>query len=371
MTLNASGPISLAGTVVGQSIQIELGGNGTTQTNIGSLATRTLAGVPSGQISLSNFYGKSNASTPPSGSITIRSGLPAQTFEGVAFGAGLFAAVSASGTIYTSPTGVTWTLQTTFAGFSFNSIMFANGTFVACGSISGSPSVVTSTNGTSWTLHSVGGTTGSAVNTFGCVYNGTQFVVATSNLGNNICEVATTTAFVTWTVHTITGSGTGLQNDTVGQQIAYGNGAYVINCIDFSNNGFLFHSTNLTTWASTSISPANTPIRTVGYVDSSFVAGGSIASKYLLYTSPDGSTWTNQQPTTGGLVNGVYMLVAGTYAFVTGPTMTTGIAFSNTPTNTATWSTVGGAAGKVILGIAYNSGTYVGVGTSGFVCTFG
>ena len=31
MTLNASGPISLAGTTAGQSIQIELGGSGTTQ----------------------------------------------------------------------------------------------------------------------------------------------------------------------------------------------------------------------------------------------------------------------------------------------------------------------------------------------------
>jgi hypothetical protein len=60
MTLNSSGPISLAGTNVGQSIEIELGGNGTTTISLGASDVRTLAGVPTGQISFSNFYGKSN-----------------------------------------------------------------------------------------------------------------------------------------------------------------------------------------------------------------------------------------------------------------------------------------------------------------------
>ena len=61
MTLNASGPISLAGTTAGQSIEIENGGNGTTQISLNDAAVRTLAGVPSGAITMpTNFYGKSN-----------------------------------------------------------------------------------------------------------------------------------------------------------------------------------------------------------------------------------------------------------------------------------------------------------------------
>lgn len=63
MTLNASGPISLGGATVGQSINLELGVSATAQASINSSAFRTLAGVPSGAISLNNFYGKSTAST--------------------------------------------------------------------------------------------------------------------------------------------------------------------------------------------------------------------------------------------------------------------------------------------------------------------
>ena len=56
MTLNSSGPISLAGTTAGVSIEIENGGNGTTQISLNDTAVRTLAGVPSGAITMpTNF----------------------------------------------------------------------------------------------------------------------------------------------------------------------------------------------------------------------------------------------------------------------------------------------------------------------------
>lgn len=65
MTLNASGPISLAGTTAGQSIEIENGGNGTTQISLNDAAVRTLAGgsaTATGSVIImpTNFYGKSN-----------------------------------------------------------------------------------------------------------------------------------------------------------------------------------------------------------------------------------------------------------------------------------------------------------------------
>jgi len=63
MTLNASGPLSLGGSTVGQSINLELGQSATALASINASNFRTLAGVASGQISISNFYGKSN--TPP------------------------------------------------------------------------------------------------------------------------------------------------------------------------------------------------------------------------------------------------------------------------------------------------------------------
>jgi hypothetical protein len=61
MTLNASGPLSLGGATTGQSINLELGQSATALASINATNFRTLAGVPSGQISISNFYGKSNA----------------------------------------------------------------------------------------------------------------------------------------------------------------------------------------------------------------------------------------------------------------------------------------------------------------------
>ena len=64
MTMVSSGPISLGGTAttsgLNQSVNVELGRSGTASINMNESAVRTLAAVPSGAISMSNFYGKSN-----------------------------------------------------------------------------------------------------------------------------------------------------------------------------------------------------------------------------------------------------------------------------------------------------------------------
>jgi hypothetical protein len=73
MPLNASGPISLAGATVGQSIALELGRAATTTTSLNETAVRSLLGVPSGPISFSSAYGKSAApaATDPGGGVLI------------------------------------------------------------------------------------------------------------------------------------------------------------------------------------------------------------------------------------------------------------------------------------------------------------
>lgn len=61
MTLNASGPISLAGATAGQSIAVELGLGATTAISLNDASVRSLAGVASGAIIMpTNFYGKTN-----------------------------------------------------------------------------------------------------------------------------------------------------------------------------------------------------------------------------------------------------------------------------------------------------------------------
>lgn len=67
MPLNNSGPISIGGSTTGQSINLELGRSATAQSSLNETALRNLAGVSSGAISLSNFYGKSNVTFTPDG----------------------------------------------------------------------------------------------------------------------------------------------------------------------------------------------------------------------------------------------------------------------------------------------------------------
>jgi len=62
MALNNCGPISIGGCTTGQSIAKELGLTTTATHSLNCSSYRTLAGVSSGTISMSNFYGKSNAS---------------------------------------------------------------------------------------------------------------------------------------------------------------------------------------------------------------------------------------------------------------------------------------------------------------------
>tara|TARA_R110000851_G_C12955257_1_gene553718 strand:+ start:13 stop:615 length:603 start_codon:yes stop_codon:yes gene_type:complete len=60
MTLATSGTMSIGGTTTDRSINVELGRSATATSNMGETDLRTLAGVASGAISMSNFYGKSN-----------------------------------------------------------------------------------------------------------------------------------------------------------------------------------------------------------------------------------------------------------------------------------------------------------------------
>jgi hypothetical protein len=62
MPLVSSGEISIGGSTTNRSINLELGRSATATSSLNESALRTLAGVASGAISLSNFYGKSNAS---------------------------------------------------------------------------------------------------------------------------------------------------------------------------------------------------------------------------------------------------------------------------------------------------------------------
>jgi len=60
MPLNVSGPLSLGGATAGQSVNLELGKSATALISMNDTDLRTLFGVASGQISMSQGYGKSS-----------------------------------------------------------------------------------------------------------------------------------------------------------------------------------------------------------------------------------------------------------------------------------------------------------------------
>jgi hypothetical protein len=89
MTLAASGEISIGGSTVNRSINLELGRSATATSSLGETSLRTLAGVASGAISMSNFYNKSSgppASFTPPGS--TNSGTPEYYYIEVSSGGG-------------------------------------------------------------------------------------------------------------------------------------------------------------------------------------------------------------------------------------------------------------------------------------------
>ena len=62
MALESSGSMSIGGSTSGRSINLELGRSATATSSLGETDLRDLAGVSSGAISMSNFYGASSAS---------------------------------------------------------------------------------------------------------------------------------------------------------------------------------------------------------------------------------------------------------------------------------------------------------------------
>jgi hypothetical protein len=144
MPLNSSGPISIGGSTAGQSINLELGRSATAQSNLNESALRTLAGVASGPISLSNFYGKANVAFTPDGG--------ASAGAAVALGDFKIFPDQASVTIECNQTATwTWTRSGTFGTAS-----------VASGGSSTSISFVMSSSNTNFrsTVYTVSATAG-------------------------------------------------------------------------------------------------------------------------------------------------------------------------------------------------------------------
>ena len=186
MPLNNSGVISIGGPTVGESINLELGRAATATSNLNETDLRNLAEIPNGQISLSNFYGKSSVGWYQ---INITA-----TLTRVIWAGNLFVVIGQTGTVVTSPDAVTWTKQkeTVFENLSLQDIAYNNGKYIIVGNNGG---IWTSTTATTWTKV----TSGTTQNLFGITSgNGTEWRA----VGSSGTILKSTDDGATWTAET-------------------------------------------------------------------------------------------------------------------------------------------------------------------------
>jgi hypothetical protein len=146
MTLPVSGAISF------NAINVELGTAGTTTANINQASYRTLAGVPSGQISLSNFYGKSNRVTASATIASNTANYNLNTAKATGYSAGktdMTLTINSGVIVYSTSVGSyaltvdsSWTAGDTVT-------IINNGTILGCGGNGGSATNTGGTAGTS------------------------------------------------------------------------------------------------------------------------------------------------------------------------------------------------------------------------------
>ena len=305
MPLNLTGPISIGGPTVGQSINLELGRLATATSSLNETDLRTLAGVLSGAISMNTFYGKSSVSIPGEVWEVVRSGTnyasivwtgtqyvapgfnsistsldainwtlrnmsDPWSWEGIAWSGSVFVVVGNSGFIRTSTDGITWTARTSGTSNLLRGVTWSGTQFIAVGN---SGTIITSPDGTTWTTR-FSGTTNSLAK---AVWNGSQFVAV------GTFTVLTSPDGATWTTGSFGYSPNMYDIVWTGAQfVAVGQG------------GAIATSPNGATWT-VRTSGTTSQINTVGWSGSSLMYASSSG---VIRTSPDGITWTDRTSNT-------------------------------------------------------------------------
>jgi photosystem II stability/assembly factor-like uncharacterized protein len=252
--------------------------------------------------------------------------------------AGSFAAVGASGTIFTSPDGITWTNQTTPSGFTsnlnavtgyaanLNNLTTPNLRWVAVGD--GGASVY-STDGITWTAASTAAANPSNYTLHSITHNAGTYT-AVGDAGT----ILSTTDGITWTSHT---SPTVTSNNLNG--VTHGS-IYVA----VGDSGTILTSADGNTWAAHASSPTTSSnLHQVAAYGGLYVAVGDAGT--ILTSKDNGVTWYTQTLGTASLV------AAAAETLVYDP--------ANTVANKDAWLTVVPSAQFVVVDV--NGDAYASV----------
>lgn len=281
-------------------------------------------------------FPKNTPACLPVTNFTTSTANDARTFSGLIFVNNLFYASTSDG-IYSSPDGLTWTQR--FAdGGPVSNITYGNGRFVAV-QATWWGRTVTSTDGITWTGH-MGAL---PVSDWIEVFYGNGTFIATSRSGAN--RVATSTDGINWTLRTPPADEWGAG--------AYGNGRHVAVAINWdATNPAIVSTNNGATW--TAVNTGNSEFRDITFANGLFVAVGSAGK---IYTSPDGTSWTERVAPSGGNVTLQKVIHTGSqFLAIGGDPWVLNASVFTTSTDGINWTT----SGANPIGINWWSGLAVG-----------
>ena len=271
---------------------------------------------------------------------TSRTPAEANTWVAVAYGNGLYVALSINGTnrVMTSPDGATWTARSAPEANVWSAVTYGKGLYVAV-SAGGTNQVMTSPDGVTWTARPFGLTLGFRSVTFG---NG-QFV------GVGTDGIATSPDGISWTART-----SPAQNQWY--SVTHGNDLFVAVSRDGTNR--IMTSPDGVTWTAR-LAPAANPWNSVTYGKGLFVAVASSGTQRVM-TSPDGLTWTARNATE---LNTWFSVVYGNGLFTA--VATSGVNQTMTSPDGLTWTALASTGNSSWSAVAYGDGRFVSVAGSG------
>jgi hypothetical protein len=214
---------------------------------------------------------------------TSRLALGNAAWRGLAYGNGVWAAVSDAGTnrVMTSADGgVTWVARTAAAANEWNAVAYGAGLFVAVAD-TGTSRVMTSADGVTWVAR-----TAAAANEWNAVAYGTNLWVAVADTGTGN-RVMTSPDGLTWTARTSAA-------DVAWSGVTFGNNLWVAvasSGTTATDTGRVMTSSDGLTWTKRTAAAAN-QWRSVCYGNGLFVAVADSGRGTRVMTSADGAVWT-------------------------------------------------------------------------------
>ncbi len=307
---------------------------------LGSFVLLTMVLVPLGSSSVA-------VAAPAGVDWTSRAAAVNNAWWSVAYGNGLFVAVSINGTrnrVMTSPDGITWTSRTSAADNNWFSVTYGNGVFVAVSTTGTGNRVMTSPDGITWTSRTSAADNSWRSVTYG---NGVFVAVSTTGTGN---RVMTSPDGITWTSQTTP--------NNVWWSVTYGGGLFVVVSVVGPNQ--VMTSPDGIAWTSRT-SAADNFWQSVTHGNGLFVAVSNTGTGNRVVTSPDGITWTSQTAATN---NQWVSVTYGGGLYVAVSTSGTGNRVMTSPDG-VTWTTRTSAADNDWRSVTYGGGQFVAVAQDG------